>query len=215
MIKENNYQLLVVDDHAIFANTLSSTIKQKLTGVNVVGTFYDAVSAIKSLRLNMPEIILMDIQMKGIDGFEATKKIKEKYPNIQILALSMFDDTITINRMFQFGASGYLSKNIDLNELKKAIKAVMRGEKYIESSLMSNYLNFTAKPNQDIDSMLSERQLTIIRYIKQGMTDKDIADMLHFDVKTIEKERAKIYKILNVKNAAEMVGKAFEIRLLP
>lgn len=171
------------------------------------------------LTLKKVDVILMDINMPVMSGVETTKKIKELYPEIKILALTMFDDTLHINEMINAGASGYLLKNAGKEELVTAIKKVYAGEKYVSNEVSVKLIERMFNKEQEKTSTvasntrkseLTKREIEIIKLIAQEMTNAEIAAKLNNSPMTIITHRKNLLRKLGVKNTAGLIKYAMQ-----
>lgn len=201
-------KLMLADDHGV----LLSGIKLLLSKVDdweIIGTVSSGEEALKKVGVWSPDLILMDISMPGMGGIEATKQIKEKYPHVKVLMLTMFSEEDYLKKAIKAGASGYVLKKAVDTELISAVKTVLHGETYIYPTLSSFLLKGffdedkeTSHPNR---SPLSNREKEVLKYVALGFTYQEIADQLFLSVKTIETHKARISEKLNIKKRSELV----------
>jgi DNA-binding NarL/FixJ family response regulator len=174
----------------------------------VVGSTGNGDEAINLAKTKKPRIVLMDINMSPVDGFETTKSIRTKSPDSRVIGVSMHAIPVYAKKMMQIGSMGYVTKNSSRSELIKAILEVDEGRKYIcdevKNILVEQQMDETSQP-LDINS-LSKREIEIVKLIKDGLTSKDIAPQLNISLKTVEVHRYNILKKLNVKNTAALVN---------
>jgi DNA-binding NarL/FixJ family response regulator len=199
--------ILLVDDHRLIRDTWSQILNTEPQFI-VVGSTGDGEEAINLAKTKRPRIVLMDINMSPIDGFETTKSIRTKSPNSRVIGVSMHAIPVYAKKMMQIGSMGYVTKNSSRGELIKAILEVDEGRKYIceevKNILVEQQMDETNQP-LDINS-LSKREIEIVKLIKDGLTSKDIAPQLNISLKTVEVHRYNILKKLNVKNTAALVN---------
>lgn len=202
-------RIVIADDHEIFRDGFHVMLK-KQTDIELVGEAADGNELIEITGALKPDIVLTDIKMPILNGIEATRIIKKKYPAIGIIALSMFDDDNLIIDMLESGAKGYLLKNTSKSDIIDAIKMVYNGEFYycrstsqklIELMAQSNFNPYKEIPKPEF----SMKELEIIVLICQQATTKEIASKLFLSIRTIEGYREKIQEKMNVKNAAGIV----------
>lgn len=132
-------KLGITDDHEVVINGLKAMLSSD-DGVSIILTANNGAQLLQQLEVQQPDVLLMDIQMQGMDGIELTKQVHKLYPSVRIIAFSSFDDTHYIRQILRNGAVGYLLKNADQITILQAIKAVMEGEEYIDESLKRNLL---------------------------------------------------------------------------
>jgi two-component system invasion response regulator UvrY len=199
--------ILIADDHTLVRETWSFILNTdaRFSVVAECGSGEDAVERAKSLR---PNIVIMDINLPGINGIEATQQIRKFSPGTRILGVSLHTQPTYARKMMQKGAMGYVTKNSSREEMFKAIMEIQAGKKYIcdeIKNILSDQVISGDDPQTGLNS-LSQREIEIISYIKKGFSSKEIADSLSISVKTVEVHRYNILKKLNLKNAAALVN---------
>ena len=199
--------ILIADDHTLVRETWSFILNTdpRFTVVAESGTGEEAVELAKKLR---PNIVIMDINLPGINGIEATQQIRKFSPGSRILGVSLHTQPTYARKMMQKGAMGYVTKNSSREEMFKAILEIQAGKKYIcdeIKNILSEQVISGDDPQTGLNS-LSQREIEIISYIKKGDSSKEIADSLSISVKTVEVHRYNILKKLNLKNAAALVN---------
>lgn len=209
---------MLADDHEIVRKGIKMLLESE-SDIEVVAEASDGQEAIDLLGSNHPDIVIMDIRMPNLNGIEATKTIKDKFPAVSVLVLSMHDDEEYITQSIDCGADGYLLKDSGKEEFVKAIHNVYGGQKYfsadISNILVNNYLSakksgavqVDTEPAQTIDYGLTKRERQILKMIYEGVSNKDIADQLQKSIRTIETHRFNIMKKLEVSNIAELLRK--------
>ena len=168
----------------------------------------DAQEAVEVAKNKRPNVILMDINMTPFTGFEATEKIRKFSPGSRIIGLSMHSQPAYAKKMLQLGAKGYVTKNSSKDEMIKAILEVHKGNKFVcdeIKNIISDQLLTDENETPTINS-LTEREIQIINYIKQGNSSKEIATALNISLKTVEVHRHNILKKLKLKNSAALVN---------
>ncbi len=199
--------IMLVDDHKLiresWAFILSSDSRFK-----VVGESGNADDAVKIAKTEKPRIVLMDINMTPIDGFEATKMVRKWSPDSKVIGISMHSMPTYAKKMMQLGAMGYITKNSSKDELMAAIVEVDGGKKYVCEEVK----NILAQKELEEDSgladmnQLSKREIDIVQLIKEGMSSKEIGQQLDISIKTVEVHRYNILKKLHLKNTASLVN---------
>ena len=212
-------KVLLADDHQMFLDGLASLLSQ-VKDLEVIATVNSGKEALECLSKHSPHLAILDIRMPDMDGLETTHKIKEKYPNVKILGLTMENDLQLVTGMLEAGASGYILKNTGKAELELAIKQVMKGEPYL-SQAISNQLaqnlmrNFQQKDEQqDALSSLTERELEILKLIALEHSNTEIADLLFISPKTVETHRKNLMRKIEVKNSLGVYKFAVKHQLL-
>jgi DNA-binding NarL/FixJ family response regulator len=200
--------VLIVEDHVLLREAWSFMVSQQkgLKEVASVGTGEEAVEKARQLR---PDLILMDINLPGISGIEATEQILTCSPSSRVLAITMHSQPGYAKKIMQKGASGYVTKNSPREEFLKAIAEIGMGRKYVceeIKNILSNQVISGEEDPNNLFSKLSERELQIIQLLKNGASSKEMAKALNISVKTIEVHRYNILRKLKLKNTAALVN---------
>lgn len=198
---------MIADDHTLVRETWSFILNTdpRFAVVAECGSGEDAVEQARKLR---PNVVIMDINLPGINGIEATQQIRKFSPGSKILGVSLHTQPTYARKMIQKGAMGYVTKNSSREEMFKAIMEIEGGKKYICEEI-KNILSeqvISGEDSQNGLNSLSQREIEIITFIKKGFSSKEIADALNISVKTVEVHRYNILKKLNLKNAAALVN---------
>jgi two-component system response regulator NreC len=182
-------KIMVVDEHKIVREGLATLIA-KQPNMEIVGEAADGREALDLVEKNTPDLILMDVTMPNLNGIEATRRIKSKNPEIEIIALSLHSERQFVLGMISAGASGYLIKQCTFDELVLAINTVMEGKKYlsreIANVLIEEYVRKDSQERAVIDSKLTSREIEILQLLAEGKTTKEIASNLSISLKTVE-----------------------------
>ncbi len=208
--------LLIADDHQLITEGLSKILETE----NMIGVIYTASNgrkAVDEVLMHDIDCVIMDINMPVLNGLEATKLIKKEKPFIKIIVVSMQCDASIVNKMLKAGADAFINKDTGKEELLKAIDKVMKDEKYISPEISNNL--FTHLNDHNINRPESEKHLTvreieIIRYIAEGLTNHEIADKLFLSIVTVDTHRKNMLAKLHLKNTASLVKYAAEHKLL-
>lgn len=207
--KGEKIRVFITDDHTLvregFANMLSLE-----ADIDVIGQASEAKEAIKKIGELKPDIALMDIKMPGMNGLEATRIIKKDYPDTEVIILSMYDEEDYIRKAVEYGATGYVLKDISKDELLRAIKVVNGGGSLIQPSLAKKVLkDLTQRADKDTQSYikgLTEREIQVIQELSEGNSNKDIADKLFISEKTVKSHLRSIFRKLDVSDRAQAVA---------
>lgn len=205
-------RVFIVDDHPVVIEGLRSLLQNEKT-IEWAGHAMTAVSCLGFLVNNTTDVILMDINMPGMDGIELCAVVKEKYPGIFILGLSTFNQGIYIKKMMENGASGYILKNSSRDELLKAIQTVDAGGIYFSGEVgdsLRAYQNTSASKLPE----LSRREKEILGLISEGYTNPQIAEKLFLSSFTVDSHRKNLLAKLDVKNTASLIRLAVERKLI-
>jgi len=184
-----------------------------MDGWLMVGEACDGLSAYNLTAALAPHLILMDVNMPGTGGIEATKKIKSEFPGVQIIALSADDSLEDIKQILQAGASGYLMKTVTELELKTAILDVLRGGSALTPEVARNLISDLRQPHTKRIE-LSDQELKILQMASQGLTNEKISKTLFLSVRTIETHMHNIFKKLNVSSRTEAVVHGLKFGLI-
>ncbi len=200
--------ILLVDDHRLIRDSWSFILNSD-ERFKVVGETSSGEEAIEMARQQKPEIILMDVNMSPVNGFDATKQIRKLSPGSKIIGVSMHSMPAYARRMLQLGAMGYITKNSSREEFLTGIIEVANGNKYVcaevKNILAQQELEEENITTADMNT-LSGRELDIIQLIKEGLSSREIALRLDISLKTVEVHRYNILKKLNLKNTASLVN---------
>jgi two-component system, NarL family, response regulator NreC len=194
-------RVLIADDHTIVRSGVRLLLEGQ-TDMEVVGEALTGDAAVEMAKTLQPDVVLMDISMPGLDGMQATRRIKEKSPLIGILVLTMHRSDEHFFAMLQAGASGYVLKAAETNELLSAIRSVARGEAFLYPAmakrLMQDYLSRTPAYADPETSLLTPREKEILRLIGDGYTNKEIAERLVLSPSTVHSHRNNLMRKLDL-----------------
>ena len=199
--------ILLVDDHRLIRDSWSHVLNME-PRFQVVGSASTGEEALALAKEKRPRIILMDINMTPVNGFDTTKAIRKQSPGSRIIGVSMHAIPVYAKKMFQAGALGYVTKNSSREELITAILEVDAGKKYIceeVKTILAEQQTEETTGQSDINN-LSKRELDVAKLIKEGMSSKEIALQLGISLKTVEVHRYNILKKLHLKNTASLVN---------
>jgi DNA-binding NarL/FixJ family response regulator len=209
MNQQHKIKVVIADDHEIFRDGLRLMI-QKQPHIELLAEAEDGNELIEFTKQLLPDVVITDIKMPRMDGTAAAKHLAAHYPTIGIIALTMFDEEDLIVDMLEAGAMGYLLKNADKNEMVDAIESVYRHEPYYCKSTSQKLAKMVAKskfnPYKVKEKIFfTDRELEIITYICEGLTNKEIGEKVFLSVRTIEGIRLRITEKMNVKNTAGII----------
>lgn len=198
--------ILIADDHTLVRETWSFLLNTdaRFNVIAECGSGEEAVELAKQLR---PDIVMMDINLPGISGIEATALIRKYAPGAKIVAVSLHTQTTYAQKMMRSGASGYVTKNSGREEMVTAIEEIFAGRKYVCKSIkesMADQMMDNESEEKGIQS-LTAREIEIISFVKNGDTSKEIAANLNLSTKTVEVHRHNILKKLKLKNSAALI----------
>jgi DNA-binding NarL/FixJ family response regulator len=199
--------IVLVDDHKLIRESWAYILNND-NRFNVVAEFGDVNEAVQYVKTEKPNIILMDINMTPINGFEATKLVRKFSPTSRVIGISMHSMPTYAKRLIQMGAMGYVTKNSSKEELIKAIIDVNDGKKFVCDEV-KNILAHQELEDEAADpdmNVLSKREIDIVQLIKDGMSSREIGLKLEISLKTVEVHRYNILKKLHLKNTASLVS---------
>ena len=208
-------RIMLVDDHDLFRAGVRS-ILQAQDGMVVVGEYANGEDAVNAVRTEAPDLILMDVNMPGIGGVEATRKILKIAPNTRVIAVTVLSDDPFPNQLLDAGARGYISKGSGSEEMLEAIRMVMRGQHYISGDVAQKLTlaNFRKGGESSVLGTLSAREMQVMMMITQGQGNQQISDALFLSPKTISTYRHRLYEKLDVSNDVELTHLAIRHGLL-
>jgi len=200
-------RIFIVEDHPIFRDGIIQLINKEEDLV-VCGQAESAQETIREIRNEMPDLLIVDITLKDSCGIELTREIRKLYPLIPVLVLSMHEEMVFADRVFNAGARGYITKREATGRVIDAIRRVLSGKIFISDNMIDHFLDRSISGNPGPGSSpveaLSEREFEVFNLIGKGMTNRAIADMLSVSSKTISTYRERIKEKLNLQNNAEL-----------
>ncbi|KTD20308.1 two-component system response regulator LetA [Legionella londiniensis] len=207
-------KILIVDDHALVRMGIRRLLED-LQDMAVVGEAECgevALALVKDLR---PDVVLLDMKMPGIDGWEVTRRLKKTNPQTKVIAVTAICAEPLPSRVLQLGAMGYLTKESSASEMATAIRKVYRGERYLSAEIAQKMaINSLQAPQETPFDLLSEREMQVMLMITSGMTVQDIADRLFLSTKTINGYRYRMFEKLAIKNDVELTYLAMKHGLI-
>ncbi len=207
-------KVLLVDDHELIRIGIKRLL-QDVTGIKVVGEASTGEEAIRLAKELIPDVVLMDVQMPGIGGLEATRKMLRHNPDIKILALTVFGDEPYPSRLLQAGAAGYITKGCDADEMIRALRTVHAGQRYISSEIAQQLaLKRFVKAEESPLDVLSERELQIMLMITKGEKVQEISEKLCLSPKTVNSYRYRIFEKLGINSDVELTLLAIRLGMV-
>lgn len=204
-------RVLLSDDH-ILVRAGIRVLLENIPGIEVVAEADDGRTALELVARHKPDVVLMDISMRGLNGLEATRRIVQEHPDVRVIILSMHNNPEYAISALRAGAAGYLLKEADTAELEIAVRAVTRGETYlsppVSSLIIADYLRQAGASAENTGSpveRLTPRQREILQLIAEGHSVKEIAQILGVSVKTVETHRALLMDRLSIYDTAGLV----------
>ncbi len=209
---EDKIRIILVDDHNLITEAWTALLNME-DNLEVIGNADSADSALKLCLDLLPDIVLMDVNLKESNGLDATEMICNRIAKIKVIGLSLHEDISIVKRLMSKGATGYLSKNSSKAELVEAINTVMTGAIYLDQNVRNKLFIETLTPkneNEPASRSLTLKEIEIVKNIANGLTSKEMAENLCVSVRTIETHRHNILKKLNIPNAAQLSSWARE-----
>lgn len=218
MIPPDPIKILLVDDHAVVRSGLRMLLEAQ-KDLEIVGEAETGRQALERVSHLQPHLVLMDVQMPDMNGIEATRAIKTGYPQVMILALTMYEDDQYFFEMLRAGASGYVPKRAAPDELLSAIRTVSRGEVFLYPSLatrlVKNYLGEMKKNGgTDLNTTLTGREQEVLVLIAEGLSNAEIAEKLVISSKTVDRHRENLMSKLNLHSRVDLVKYALRMGLI-
>ena len=209
-------KVLVADDHQLFREGLINLL-QSAEEIEVIGQAEDGTDAIEKATHLRPDVLLIDIAMKHMNGIDATRKLKEQMPELKIIAVSMHSDKQYVKGMLEAGADGYLLKNCTYRQLTDAVRSTYNGKKFLSEDIteivIEGYLH-SAPAEEDIFDQLSEREKEIFILFAEGKATKEIGEQLFISVKTVGTHKQNILEKLDLKTNSDIVKFALKKGLI-
>jgi two-component system response regulator DevR len=208
-------RLMIVDDHEVVRLGMRAAFELE-SDIHIVGEAGNGAEAVAKIGVLDPQVILMDVQMEKMDGIEACRDIKSRYPHIQVLMITSFTNDDAVLASVMAGASGYLLKNVSRAELLKAIRQVASGQSLLDprqTQQIMTRMTSGAMPTPGED--LTEREREVLALVARGYTNKQIADTLHVSEKTARNHVSHILEKLGLSRRSEAAAYAVEHKLVP
>jgi DNA-binding NarL/FixJ family response regulator len=208
-------KISIVDDHQLFLKGIANILSEN-KDIEVCKIYPSGKSFLESLKdsNSIPHIILLDISMPEMNGFEVLEILKKEHPQIKSIMLSMHEEADYIVKSLKNGAWGYLLKNSDEKEVTQSIYDVFGGKKYFKGEISEKMLNYVATDNSSEFKKLTPKETEVLSLLAEGMTNLDIAEKLFVSERTIETHRANILKKLEAKNTADLIKKAITLKII-
>lgn len=212
---EKKINIVILDDHQMVLEGISKML-DSITAFDLSASFSEGCALLQYLESNSPDVILLDINLKVMNGLDVCKTIGKEYPEIKIIGLTNYNDSGIIKSMMRNGASGYLLKNLNKQVLEEAINKVYNGEVFISSELEKQLLNESigGKAASHFIPKLTRREKEVLHCISNEMTNTEMAEELFISVKTVESHRNNLLQKFGVRNTAGLIKIAFQRGLL-
>jgi DNA-binding NarL/FixJ family response regulator len=204
------HKVIIVDDHQLFRNGLKFILNE-ISNVKVVGEASNGQEFLDLLEYEIPDLVLMDINMPVMNGVTAAKIALEKYPELNILVLSMYGETEYYNTMIDIGVKGFILKDVDNKELEDSINKVISGGTYFSQELL---LNLIKNKTFDENITLTKREKEVLELICKGYSNQQISDQLFISQRTVERHRSSLLLKTDSKNSISLVVFAIKHKLI-
>ena len=194
-------KVIICDDQALIRDGLEMLLNLE-KDIEVVGQAQDGVEAVELVAQHHPDLVLMDLKMPGMNGIEATRQIRARYPAVSVLVLTTYDDDAWIFDAIRAGAAGYLLKDTPRDEVIKAVRGTVEGKSFVDPAvagkLLSHVADQQAQPASLITDKLTVREVDVLRLVARGLTNADIAARLHLSEGTVRNHISAIFAKLDV-----------------
>ncbi len=208
----NKIKVVLVDDQVLFVESLQTVLEVRAEDIEVVGVAHDGESGLEVVRRELPDVVLMDVRMPGMDGVEATRRLHQELPDIKVVMLTTFDDDIYVREAMHYNAVGYILKNIPSTDLINSIRAVRNGTIQLSAGVMekivtkaspfsgpSHHVSVTESAPEHIDvSIFSRREREVLYLLSKGLDNTAIAERLFIAEQTVKNQISKIYSKIGV-----------------
>ncbi len=210
-------RVLLAEDHTIVRQGLIALLRAE-PDMEVVGEASDGVEAIEMAKKIIPDVVLMDIGMRNLNGLEATRKIKKLFPHMKVLVLTMYDNEEWIFQILRAGASGYLIKDSAMTDLTSAIRAIHQGDSYLSPSISKKVIDEYIRKAEmgektGMEDLLSKREREILQLIAEGHSAPKIASRLCISKKTVEAHKTHMMEKLNIHDKVGLIKYAIRMGL--
>ena len=212
-----NVRVLLVDDHVIVREGLRMVLASRQE-IQVIGEAGDGREALDLIETLQPDVVVMDIAMPNLNGLEATRQIKRRFPDIKVVILTMHESQQYFLQIVKAGATGCVMKRSAGTELVTAIEAAARGESYfsptIATMVLEDYRRLLTRPADEAAELLTEREREVVQLIAEGRTNREIADLLTLSIKTVQAHRSNIMEKLGAHDRTDLVKYAIRAGII-
>ncbi len=209
-------RILLCDDHTLFCEGIKAILRNE-PALEIIGETRDGHQAVELVKELKPDMCLMDVSMPGMNGFDATRRVREFDPTVKVLILTMHDEEELVARCLEAGASGYIMKDAPASQLLYAIETVYKGEKYLSpvvlKKVVAGYVKNSQRPRTSYDR-LSGREREVLKLLAEGLSVKEIAARLNLSVKTVDVHKYNLMRKIDVHDRAELIKYAIQKKLI-
>lgn len=207
-------KVLIVDDHALVRMGIRRLLED-LPDMEVVAEADNGEQALLLVKSHKPDVVLLDMKMPGIDGWEVTRRLKKSAPEVKVIAVTALNSEPLPTRILQLGAMGYLTKDSGIEEMATAIRKVYIGDRYLSAEIARKMaINSLDAQEESPFSRLSEREMQVMLMITRGMAVQEIAERLFLSAKTVNGYRYRMFEKLGIKNDVELTYLAMKHRII-
>lgn len=207
-------KVLIVDDHALVRMGIRRLLDD-MSDVEVIADAENGEQALLLVKSHFPDVVLLDMKMPGIDGWEVTRRLKKSHPEVKVIAVTAMSTDPLPTRILQLGAMGYLTKESGAEEMAAAIRMVTQGKKYLSAEIAQKMaINSLQEQNNSPFDSLSEREMQVMLMITSGMNVPEIAERLFLSSKTINGYRYRMFEKLGISNDVELTYLAMKHRVI-
>jgi len=209
-------RLVLCDDHALFREGMKAVLREQ-PAVEVVGEAGDGRAALDEVERLRPDVVLMDIEMPQLNGFDATRRITQAHKDVRVLILTMYAEEQLVSRCLEAGASGYVLKDVPVSQLVYAIEAVARGERYLSPGVLDKVIDQRGERierSRTRYDLLTGREREVLKLLADGLSVKETAVRLGRSAKTVEMHKYNLMRKLDVHDRAGLVKYAIAHRLI-
>ncbi|MDF9406862.1 response regulator transcription factor [Pelotomaculum isophthalicicum JI] len=218
----SSIKLLIVDDHPMIREGLVAMLGPR-QDIDIIGCCSNAEDALEFVTRNVPDVVLMDIKMQKMNGIEATREITSRVPGIKVIMLTIFEDAESVRLSLQAGATGYMLKQATQEKLVESVHQAYRGETVIDPALIDQLVSDYARLAQgsfkqsrtimkDDNKNLTPREDEILKYLSQGLSNKEISAKTHLAVDTVKTHLRSIYRKMGVKSRSQAISEIVKQR---
>jgi two-component system, NarL family, response regulator NreC len=209
-------RILICDDHTLFVEGIKAILRNEAS-LEIVGEARDGRQGVELARQLSPDLILMDVSMPDMNGFDATRRARELTPAAKVLILTMHDEEELVARCLEAGAAGYIIKDAPAAQLLYAIETVQKGDRYLSPSVLTKvvarYVKNSSRPQTSYDR-LSPREREVLKLLAEGSSVKEIATRLNLSVKTVDAHKTNLMKKIDVHDRSELIRYAIRRKVI-
>ena len=209
-------RILVCDDHTLFLEGIKALLRDQAS-LEIIGAARDGRQAVELVKELKPDVLLMDVSMPDMTGFDATRRIREFDQDVKVLILTMHDEEELVARCLEAGASGYIIKDAPASQLVFAIETVQKGDRYLSpvvlKKVVAGYVENSQRPRTSYDR-LSTREREVLKLLAEGLSVKEIATRLNLSVKTVDVHKYNLMRKIDVHDRAELIKYAIQKKVI-